>query len=259
MAQREIRFYGSAAIVWRLSKAVFWCGVIVYLLYIAIDFRPSRYSLAEEPSPVVSLTDFTYRTDLHERNEVNVIGRIASREGFPVSDGVTTEHLFLFFAPDSGPEDTVVRAAVLMEDDELDLYEDELAKYPDEKQVIVNGRVLSRPTHARAVETEIKNRGLSLSGQFIYITPWLGDRRDPIDNGPWFDIVLISISSLIFLYHLLTALRWYRNDRKIIAMLSKEDAEMLKRRAREDMGAGDTVFSLVLAVIIIAFVVGKYM
>jgi hypothetical protein len=258
MAQRRVRLYGSAAILQRLLKALIWCGVVAYLYYVMVEYRPSLRSLAAEPPAVVSLADFSRRTDMHERNEVNVIGRIESRDGAPLSRDEKTEQLFVFFAPDSGPDDTVVRAAVLIEPDELDIYKKELAAYPDDNQVRVNGRVLQLPKFASLAERTIQERGLTLSDQFVYITPWLGDRRDPLDNGPWFDMVLIGLSSLAVLYQLFMAFRWYRNDRTVMAMLSDDQIATYKRSMRENRSSGNTLSLLVLAIVVIAIVVSRY-
>ncbi len=258
MARHQARIYGSSAIRRRLLKALIWAGVAADLVYVAVEVRPSRISLAAEPPAVVSLADFSRWTDLHERNEVNVAGRIDSREGTPVSEGEETAQLFIFFAPESGAEDTVVRAAVLIEPEDLSTFEAELAQYPDGNPVRLNGRVLDRPKLARAVEAAIRNRGVTQSNQFIYVTPWLGDRRDPLDNGPWFDIVLIGLCSLAVLYQLFRALRWYRNDRAVMATLSDEQIAMVRRSMREDRTSGNNLLLLIVAAVVIGYVVSKY-
>ncbi|NJM84247.1 MAG: hypothetical protein HC844_18975 [Tabrizicola sp.] len=258
MAQRNVRLYGSAAILQRLLKALIWAGVVAYLFYVMTEVRPARISLAAEPPAAVSLADSVRRTDMHERNEVNVIGRLDSRDGVPVTEDDKTEQLFLFFAPDSGPDDTVVRAAVLIEPEELKIYLEELAAYPDENRVGINGRVLQLPKLARVAERAIEERGLTLSDQFVYITPWLGDRRDPLDNGPWFDLVLIGLCTLAVLYQLYMAIRWYRNDRAVMSILTDDQIAAYRRSMRGNRTTGNSLFLLVLAVVVIAFVVSRY-
>lgn len=235
-----------------------WCGVGAYFFFIMTEVRPSRISLAAEAPAAVSLADFQRRNDMHERNEVNVVGRIDSRDGVPITQDDKTEHLFLFFAPDSGPADTVVRAAVLIEEEERDAFRKELAAYPDDTRVGVNGRVLNLPKVANRVEGILLDRGLTLSGQFVYITPWLGDRRDPLDNGPWFDLALIGLAALAVLYQLVMAIRWYRNDRAVMAMLTENQIAAYRRSTRGNRGVGTTLYLLVLAGGIIAFVVSRY-
>lgn len=259
MARKQARLYGTAAIRRQLFKAMIWGGVVAYLLYVAIEVRPSRYSLAAEPPAAVSLADFSRRTDLHERNEANVIGRIDSRDGVPVTQNGMKVHFFMFFAPESGPEDTVVRAAVLIKPEDLEIYKAELAEYPDESPIKINGRVLNQPNHPRAAEAMMRDRSLTRSDQFVYITPWLGDRRDPLDNGPWFDIVLIALFSLPMLYHLFVAVQWYRNDRAVMSMLSDEQVEMVKRSMKQDRGSGNILIFLILVSIVIAYVIKKYL
>ena len=258
MAQRSVQLYGSAAILQRLLKALIFGGLAAYFFYIMTEVRPSRISLAAEAPPAVSLSDFVRRTDMHERNEVNVVGRIDSRDGAPITRDGKTEHLFLFFAPDSGPADTVVRAAVLIEQEDLDAYRKELDAYPDDVRVGVNGRVLNLPKLANSVEGIVLDRGLTLSDQFVYITPWLGDRRDPLDDGPGFDLALIGLATLAVLYQLFMALRWYRNDRAVMAMLSDAQIAAAKRLIRENRSSWDTLSLLASAIVVIAFVVSRY-
>lgn len=258
MAQGIIRLYGSSAILRRLLTALIWGGVTAYLVYIMVEVRPARISLATEPPAVVSLADFSRRADLHERNEVNVIGRIDSRDGVPVGGGETSEQLFFFFAPGSDLDDTVVRAAVLIGPEDLQIYLKELAANPDDNQVRVNGRVLQLPKNANSAQLAIEKRGFTLSDHFVYITPWLGDRRDPLDDGPWFDLVLISLSSLAVLYQLFMALRWYRNDRAVMDMMSDEQIAAYKRRMWKDVLSWNTLSLLIIAIVVIAFVVNRY-
>lgn len=256
MVQRRVQLYGPAAIWQRLLKALILVGVVAYLFHIMTEVRPSRISLAAEPPAAVSLADFVRRTDMHERNEVNVIGRIDSRDGVPITRDDKTEHLFLFFAPDSGP-DSVVRAAVLIEEEDLATFRKELDAYPDDARVGLNGRVLNLPKLANTVEGMILDRGLTMSDQFVYVTPWLGDRRDPLDDGPGFDLALIGLASLAVLYQLFMAIRWFRNDRAVMAMLTDEQVAAFRRSARWH-GFGSTLFLLVLAGGVIAFVVNLY-
>jgi hypothetical protein len=254
MTRHKAQLYGTAAILQRLLKAVIWGGVVAYLFYVMTEVRPAQISLTAEPPAAVSLADFVRRTDMHERNEVNVIGRIESRDGTPITRAELTEHLFLFFAPESGPDDTVVRAAVLIKPDDLDAFRKELAADPDDNRVGVGGRVLNLPKLANAAQLAIEDRGFSLSDQFVYITPWLGDRRDPLDNGPGFDLVLIGLASLAVLYQLFMALRWYRNDRAILAMFSDAQIAAYKRAMQGNRGYGSTLSLLVVAAIVITFV-----
>ncbi|MFN5999221.1 MAG: hypothetical protein ACK47C_03695 [Paracoccaceae bacterium] len=258
MAYGKLQLYGSAAIVQRLLKALIFGGLAAYMFFIMTEVRPARISLAADAPAAVSLADFVRRTDMHERNEVNVVGRIDSRDGVPISRDDKTEHLFLFFAPDSGPDDTIARAAVLIEEKELDAFRKELAAFSDDNRVGVNGRVLNLPKLANSVEGIILDRGLTMSDQFVYITPWLGDRRDPLDNGPWFDLALIGLASLAVLYQLFMALRWYRNDRAVMAMLSDDQIAATKRLIRENRSSWDTLSLLAWAIVVIVFVVSRY-
>lgn len=254
MIQRQVEFYGRAAIMQRLLKALIFSGLVVYFFYIMTEVRPSRISLAAEPPAPVSLAEFSRQTDLHGRNEVNVIGRIDSRDGTPITRDDKTEHLFLFFAPESGPEDTVARAAVLIKEEDLEAFRKELEASPDDGRVGLNGRVLQLPKLANTVEGIILDRGLSLGDQFVYITPFFGDRRDPLDNGPWYDLALIGVASLAVLYQLFMALRWYRNDRRVVAMLSDGQISVYRQSRGIFEGLGTSLFLMFLAAVGIAFV-----
>ena len=141
--------------------------------------------------------------------------------------------------------------------DKTGLFRAELGGAADGSDVPLNGRVNFTPKLASKAEAAMRDLGLTRSDQFVYIDPWLDNRRDPTDNGPWFDLVLITIAGLGVLYQLGQAFRISRHNRRVMSVLSRADAAKLKGSMRVDARSGNILLMLIIAGVIAAYIISS--
>lgn len=67
-------------------------------------------------------------------------------------------------------------------------------------------------------------------------------------------MALIGVASLTVLYQLFMALRWYRKDRRVMAMLSDGQISVYRQSRGIFQGLGTSLFLMFLAAVGIAFV-----
>jgi hypothetical protein len=261
MARQTVRYYRKIGIFIQFFNSAVFAAFALYMTYASIFLIPAKLAMPAEPPPAVSLSVFSRWTDVHKREEVNVIGKLESDQGLTLTRGDETRQMFVLFGPDGGPDDKVVRGLILLEKEDIEAFG---AQFADMKAkagtadgaLMLNGFMLVLPDFDREAEANLKERGLTLSDQYIYIKPLLNGRGDPSDTPLWAKAVFPVLLWVVALAHLLVVRFRIRHNARVRTAAANGQIEALIPQLKKR----DTILGvLALLVLIAVFVADAYL
>jgi hypothetical protein len=169
--------------------------------------------------PAVSLNDFARADDIHAESEVHVIGQINAEYNYRLIErggsSTDTRFMYVLVGPQDAADTKVVRAAVILREDEIDPFLAMIAETAIAPSALggtfaVSGAANSTPHHHELAIQAMAREKLTRAPDFIFIEPWLQGRDvalAPLDQEVA-QILTTIIAAPALLSLLLAAVGW---------------------------------------------------
>lgn len=157
--------------------------------FVVQDEADRAAALAAAPPRPVDLEAFSLERDVALAREVQVTGWIDTEHNYILesrSGGhIVEEYVYMLFGTDEGPEAREVRAVIILHEDDIDTFFDNIDSFiigempfgDDDPIFQFNGRAMEFVPGGHEASDAILSEGLTKSDDFFYLVPFLEGRE----------------------------------------------------------------------------------
>jgi hypothetical protein len=197
-----------------LSVICFGCAG--FILQSGLRHEADKAAALQAPMPdMVPLEAFDAARDVHLAQEVHVLGQINADYNYTLTEHHTRKgpdydvvrRMFVLFGPDDAADAKVVRAVILLPEDQVEAFvgytADNATGFTEAGfSFAINGAVDASPELDDMADDALAKEGLTKAPHFVFIDPWLEGRAAalaPTPDMPWSVAGMVSVPAVVFM------------------------------------------------------------